>query len=60
MTEGDDEREYTAQDGRSIKDIPMEEINELIVESIQDAIFLRLTWLKLQGVAKSLRNCTRI
>ena len=56
MTENDGERDYTAQDGRSIKDIPMEEIDGLIVESIQDAIFLRLTWLKLQGVAKTLTD----
>ena len=56
MTENDGERDYTAQDGRSIKDIPMEEIDGLIVESIQDAIFLRLAWLKLQGVAKTLTD----
>ena len=56
MTEDDGERKYTAQDGCSIKDIPMEEIDGLIVESIQDAIFLRLAWLKLQGVAKTLTD----
>ena len=58
MAADDDGRDYSynLRGGRSIKDIPMEEIDGLIVESIEDAIFLRLAWLKLQGVAKSLTD----